>query len=213
MIGKNLLFLLLIVSIIGNMFTLFKFLEYKRKVTIVFSEQKNSIRDIEELLATTRDNFQQSLSWQFRYDDYSINPDASLIALDDSKLFLKTAIDSGTKLIYRITTNSCDVCYDKITEKLKYACDLIGASNVIVILPIKEMRKTISAFKDQAIYAKVFAVNEEDALGIPLENSTSPFFFTVNESFKINNLLIPHKNGAEVTEDYINQIFIRYFEK
>jgi hypothetical protein len=210
---KNHLLLLLTTSIIGNCFTLYILNNFKQKAAIVFSNQELALKSGEDQLATTRDNFRQSLIWQLKYEGHSIDNDIRLIAPDESNYYLQNLIGSQPKLIYRITDKSCDVCYDKITEKLKKASDVFGRENIIVILPIKELRKTISAFKEQEIKAKIFAVTEELALGVPLESSTSPFFFILTNDFRVSSLFIPHKNGADITEEYLNEMSQKYFQK
>ncbi|MBX2964724.1 MAG: hypothetical protein KF845_01170 [Cyclobacteriaceae bacterium] len=211
MLSKKILLLLLALSVIGNSFTLYILFNFKKKTSIIFANQEFALKNSEELLITTKENFHQSLLWQLKYEGYSVNQSTKLITPDDLNYQLKNWIGSEIKLIYRITDKSCDVCFDKITEKLKGASNLIGWDNIVVILPIKELRKTIAAFKEQQINARIFAVNEELALGIPLETSSSPFFFIINKELTVKNLFIPHKNGAELTEAYLAEMSYKYF--
>lgn len=213
MVNKNLLLPLLLISVVVNFFTVYKLHTFKKKAAIAFSAQEHALKNSEALLTTTRDNFRQSLIWQLKYEGNSINQNTKIVASDRSIYYVKDLVSTQPKLIYRITEKSCDVCYDKITDKLNIASELIGWDNIIVIVPIKELRKTIAAFKEQGIKSQLFAVTEELALNIPLENSTSPFFFIVNEDFRIRSLFIPHKNGAELTENYLYEMSEKYFKR
>lgn len=87
---------------------------------------------------------------------------------------------------------------------------MIGAENVIVIVPVSELRRTLDAFREQEISVTLLATDSPAALNLPVEDHSAPFFFVADKGM-VKHLFVPLKDDVESTQDYLSLMKDKYF--
>ena len=104
-------------------------------------------------------------------------------------------------LFFYFYDNTCSPCVEQSVNIIsKYIPDYLTTNQVIFISP-----DCMPRFRDNC-YGKRLLVLENKELGIQLEEEFVPFFFTINEEMKINDLHIVNKNDFDKTSEYLKQL-------
>jgi hypothetical protein len=116
---------------------------------------------------------------------------------------------NSIKLVFYIPPNLCNTCYKKKIKLLKEHIKIIGAKNILILLPLNKIRQYKSIFQKYNIKNDIYTYNKNEA--IFMQNKIlAPLYFTIDLNHKVNNFFIIHKNHNLVNR-YIKIIKNKYF--
>ncbi|MDR1372767.1 MAG: hypothetical protein LBJ17_06570 [Dysgonamonadaceae bacterium] len=114
---------------------------------------------------------------------------------------LKQLIEEKSPLFFYFSESTCSPCIEKCVMIMKaYIPDY--SSNKILVFVSPDY---LSRFRENC-YGKRLLNLSNGKLGIPVENEMVPFFFTLGDDMKIENLHVVNKENFGQTEKYIKSI-------
>ncbi|MFY0255138.1 hypothetical protein ACDQ55_14415 [Chitinophaga sp. 30R24] len=138
-------------------------------------------------------------------------PDSILLTdINDQKVFLKSLVNGGTKIVVRNNEEGCSLCIEHELDIIKKYADSLGNENVIVITTHSNVRKLKVFVQTNHIPFNVYYCQ---SLNIPYEWATQkPFVFTLTPQLIVNNFFIPEVSETEISEAYYNTIYQLIFK-
>lgn len=114
------------------------------------------------------------------------------------------------RVIYRISEDVCNICYDKTIQRLIHFSDEVGVDNVAIFVPFERMRELRSYLNELDSNIPYFGIRKRE-LNIEVD-SFSPFFFILNKEGKVNHIFVPPKvDQYNRVENYLSILKNRYF--
>lgn len=109
---------------------------------------------------------------------------------------------NNVTLIFRFSGNFCDACNMFVLKKLKeHFPDFATSDKILLIGSEIEPRLRVN------FYGKEILTLKNRELGLPLEETKSPFLFLLNKKGKIEMVFIPDKSMPDYTDRYL--VFIK----
>ena len=143
-------------------------------------------------------------------NNYTINSEYSKIKINNPYTFLKNdsaklqkLLDrtKNTTLIFRFSGFFCDACNMFVIKKLKQHFPDFATSNKIILIGSEiEPRLRVDFFGKEILTLK------NSKLGLPIEETKTPFIFLLNKKGKIDMVFIPDKSLPEYTDRYLEFI-------
>lgn len=143
---------------------------------------------------------------------YKLNPQ-KVISLNGDSVLLSDLL-SDSRLIFRFSFLSCISCFDKeldiIISEIKNLSRL--QNNIIILISDYNLESFIETKKKLVLANSdipIFGINPGNFC-IPLEESSIPYYFTIDSSLIINDVFIPMKEFPKLTLDYLktlNEVF------
>lgn len=116
---KNIGFIILIfaVLLIGNIFTVYKYISLKTNAAQIVNTDRTTITNLNEEIEITRGDFRQSLNWQYQYEGQTLGA-GKVVNQQGIQQDLHSIAKGSDILIYRITDSSCDAAMTKLLLNL-----------------------------------------------------------------------------------------------
>ena len=120
---------------------------------------------------------------------------------DTANTYMLSDFSARQILFFYFSDNTCSPCVEESIKIISmYISDYMTNNHVIFISP-----DCMPRFRDNC-YGKRLLGLENKELGIQLEKEFVPFFFTINEDLKINDLHIVNKNDFDKTSEYLKNL-------
>lgn len=130
------------------------------------------------------------------------------ILVEDSnleKIPIKTLLDNKRTLYFRYSYADCDWCVQSTIKLLKKEFLNDETNKVILLTNSYSERDFLLKEKYNKSLFPTFEIVTAKGLGIPLENKTLPFLFTV-ENYAIQKIFIPQRADTLKTIEYLKYI-------
>jgi len=124
---------------------------------------------------------------------------------DTSNIYMLSDFATQQILFFYFSNNTCSPCVEQSINIIsKYMPDYLTTNQVTFISP-----DCMPRFRENT-YGKRLLVLENQKLGIQLEEENVPFFFTINEEMKINDLHIVNKVDFDKTSEYLKYLTSKF---
>jgi len=153
---------------------------------------------------------------EYFMNNYVVNNDCSVRKINNPYSYLRNDSTKSQKLLNRINNVTlifrfsgyyCDVCNIFVLKKLKeHFPDFATSDKIMLIGSEIEPRLRVDFFGKEILTLK----NSE--LGLPLEETKTPFLFLLDKKGKIEMVFIPDKSLPDYTDRYLEVIKNRFLK-
>ena len=120
---------------------------------------------------------------------------------DTVNLYMLSDFAAQQILFFYFSEHTCSPCIEQSINIIsKYIPDYLTTNQVIFMSP-----DCMPRFREN-YYGKRLLGLENKEIGIQLEKENVPFFFTISEGMKINDLHIVNKNDFDKTSEYLRDL-------
>jgi hypothetical protein len=202
---RKILYLIVLLGLVGT-------------ICHLYFQNKKKIFLIEQLVAINKQNSQKNESIRmyknFREIESTLNgkelsKDLKLLDEKGDAVFLKDII-TGNRLVMRYSELNCQTCIDTQLENLNNNINLFGVDNVVLFTTSRNRNYIRQFRKVNRVKFKIYNLSKELERLIP--DIDMPYYFLIDEkSMRINCLFIPQKELLEQTNDYIENIKLKFY--
>lgn len=174
-------------------------------------EKINRVADTIDLLGLERDLLLDNSLLCYAYNGKCIT-DFSMYNIDGDKIMFSELLDDEYKLMIKFLYLHCSSCINTIFDGLNKMVEKFPKERVIIIGEY-ENKRTFEAFrKNRSIPYSIYWVNSSEIQDDILKEENMPYSCLINESMKIENILIPIKELPDHSARYYGIMFERFFK-
>lgn len=180
---------------------------YKYNKDIKRLQKQNTISRNNYL--TLQQSIKKTMQARILSDNISFGSDTVFHFYDQTEN--KASLSNFTEqLILVIPEKSCNICYDKVYEAIKYATDSLGF-NINLPTSRHRYRETKNMLAEFKIPAHLYYFPSECfPKRIPIE--FSPYFMYIDQQNQGKSIFIPLTQYSSLTRYYLQAIHQRYFK-
>ena len=199
------LFLGLTLLYVLTIYNYFKIKRIYERKEVLYTKQINDLKSVKALFnAENQLNFEST----YRFGNKYISDDIKLYRGKNEKYSLED-INKNPKLVYRISDNVCEICYDNVLAQLiEFESKNQNENNIIILVPLDRIRELKVYLTKNDLNIPYYGI-KEDTLGIGV-SKFHPYFFILENNIA-QHIFVPSKNEIKSTEKYLDIIWTRYF--
>jgi hypothetical protein len=129
----------------------------------------------------------------------------------DEKVDLKSLLSDSLTLIFRYNENNCNICVEEALKPLMEYSAKIGIKNILIITSYRNIRTMQIFIRKYAPGIHVFNSNED--INLPIEKWSTPYFFLIDNTLKVQLVFIPIKEIQNYTREYLNIVNQQFLKK
>jgi hypothetical protein len=133
------------------------------------------------------------------------NPDIYYGVNQADKIKLSDLVEEDGILVFRFSSETCNICVDYVIDKLKKAFPDFKTESRIVLLSSQ-----VSDRLKKTYYGKTLYSFYENELDLPFESNRIPYIFILDKDMKAKLFFIPEKSSPVFTDFYLNMVKERY---
>lgn len=201
---------IIVALVVLNLFTLFNMYSTKDNFVLKETGLKRQIKDLkakENLTAVERN---RNFITTYTYSNRKLSPTIKVYRGKNEEFLLKDLIDSK-KLIYRISDNTCEICYDDVLNLFTNYSEVVNNENLIIIVPLDRIRELKVYLEQQNSDIPFYGIKKGE-LGLEVDKYY-PFLFLLEKDMDVEHVFVPSKNEIQTTKDYLDIIKFRNFER
>lgn len=192
--------------ILFSLITINGFLFYKNEIkakNILFIEKDLNTRNL--LIKNLRNKITQEFKITQESENVNLNPLLKLVDIKGDSILLSNIITKRS-IVLKYSVLNCGECVDsefKVLEKN----NLNFSDEIIILTHYDRIRGLITAYRKLEKMGltkkiKLFMIPDNE-LGVPLDKYNTPYYFTIDENYQLNNIFIPDKDNSELSEFYL----------
>ncbi len=199
----GLLIALLVIS------TIYSYIRYQRVYEVqsfLYDLKKKSDATIEQLYTWKECRFHE-----LSLNGKEISTDWGVVDMQGNEKRFPSVMSDNT-LVLRYSEMHCDVCIDSIVSKLNVYKDSIGLDNIVLLTSSKNLSYIRKFRKINNIRFNVYKIDEA-AESILLDIDMPYLFIYSSANKRVNNMFVPQKENAQLTNQYLHSILMKYYTK
>lgn len=183
-IYKNLIFILLLLSVAFNSYLLKTNNNFKLVISDV--QNKLSMQNIE--LSDLISDFNNQDSLQFFSNNLKLSGELPFVSMSsDRSLFLLNELIVSPKVVIFWDQRFCSDCYESYLQDINEVMKTYGSDRFIFVGKFNSPREFDIFLKSKNISCKAFEF-QGNALGLPIENGDYPFVFKIGKTLVVKHV-------------------------
>ncbi len=205
--NKNILVLILFVSLLANIAALFTLIKYKNIINDNYETQQKLQSEFEEY----QKELNSSVIMSYSLKNRKLDSKAKVICFSDTSTLLKHYLGKKHNiLVMRITDQYCQKCYGNTIQTIYETTNRKFFNNILVITSKQNLRYISVLFKN--LHYKNTVIGLENKNTFPnSDHISAPYFFIIDSTHTTGHYYVSNKNNIELTEQYLNIIKNLYF--
>jgi hypothetical protein len=134
---------------------------------------------------------QNHISTMLESEGLYLDGNLSLISETFDTLLLKDIVKTKQILIFRYTELNCDECVNSLINSIQESINMLKIDQIAFFAYYQEDRNLGTFKRLNQLQNKIYKIEN---LGINIENLNSPYFFLLNQDYKIEHVLFLIKN-------------------
>ncbi|ADB40421.1 hypothetical protein [Spirosoma linguale] len=180
---------------------------YKKNTNITY---KNKYPEQQGVNEDKKLNASHSLR-QLEFKNQNLPLSRTLICKDMAgKSYQISKLLTNKKLVFCIPDAVCNTCHENTFKQLNDIANVVGIDNIIILVDIHRLRETVVEFKDREKDFTILGINYSE---LKINIIYVPFLFILSDSFICENLFVSNSFDQILTNNYINEVKIRYFSE
>ncbi len=148
-----------------------------------------------ELITVERDIALKYLSIYHQIQQVTVNESFYAIDKADKKINIKSLIGDNKKIMLWFSIESCQSCYSRELELLKFHMSNSENENkILVFVSGLENNRTFQYYiKEQNIDNYIYSINKSFLSSNPMTNNNIPFISVIDSNLLLNNIILLDK--------------------
>jgi hypothetical protein len=189
-------------------------------ITILFRESQRNIKEYVLDIETTNNvkilslqqQYANAFIYQMKADCDKVDFSWNIKDIKGNQIPVVELLGGRDKLMFRIPSNSCGLCYDSSLKMISKMAKIVGDENFFVLIPINRGREFMTFFKENNCENVNFYFTDENLKISSMDDNSIPFFFLVSADLSSRHYFYLQKEQMDLNLSYLNFIQETYFK-
>lgn len=115
-------------------------------------------------------------------------------------------LDEGSKLVFRMGFDHCNLCYEAEIDRLKMAIPKLEDKSIVILSNFKKRDFLVMVNQYQYQLPSVSFYNHEGFLSLSQEDYAQPYYFVVESNGRTHSFFLPDKAVPQHTFKYFDSL-------